>query len=81
MMRTKVQRWGHSLAVRIPKPFAEEARLTEQAEVDLALVNGKIVVTPAAKRPVRLADLLSAITERNLHDAVNTGTPMGREAW
>lgn len=80
-MRTKIQRWGHSLAVRIPKPFAEEARLAEQAEVDLTVVNGKIVVTPAAKRSIRLADLLSRVTKRNLHDAVDTGTPVGREAW
>ncbi|HEV2284058.1 MAG TPA: AbrB/MazE/SpoVT family DNA-binding domain-containing protein [bacterium] len=80
-MRTKIQRWGHSLAVRIPKPFAEEARLTEQAEVDLTVVNGKIVVTPAAKRSIRLADLLSGVTKRNLHDAVDTGPPVGREAW
>jgi len=80
-MRTKIQRWGHSLAVRLPKPFAEEARLAEQAEVDLTLVNGKIVVTPTAKRPMRLADLLSGVTKRNLHDAVVTGTPVGREVW
>ena len=80
-MRTKFQRWGHSLAVRIPKPFAEEAGLAEQAEVDLAVVNGKIVVTPAAKRPIRLAELLSGITRRNLHDAVDTGVPVGREVW
>lgn len=80
-MRTRIQRWGHSLAVRIPKPFAEEAKLAEQAEVDLTVVNGKIVVTPAAKRPVRLADLLSGVTKRNLHDAVDAGAPVGREAW
>lgn len=80
-MRTKIQRWGHSLAVRIPKPFAEEAKLAEQAEVDLSLVNGKLVVTPTAKPRIRLADLLSRITKRNLHDEVDTGARVGREAW
>lgn len=80
-MRTKIQRWGHSLAVRIPKPFAEKAGLAEQAEVELTLVNGKIVVTPTAKRPIHLAGLLSGVTKRNIHDAVDTGTPVGREVW
>jgi len=80
-MRTKIQRWGHSLAVRIPKPFAEEARLAERAEVDLTLVNGKIVVTPTAKQPIHLADLLSGVTKRNIHGVVDTGTPVGREVW
>jgi antitoxin MazE len=80
-MRTKIQRWGHSLAVRIPKPFAEEARLDEQAEVDLTMMNGKIIVSPAVKRPKRLADLLSRVTKRNLHREVDTGSPVGREVW
>ncbi len=80
-MRTKIQRWGHSLAVRIPKPFAEEVRLEEHAEVDLAVVNGKITLTPATRRPKRLADLLARVTKRNLHREVDTGVPVGREIW
>jgi antitoxin MazE len=81
VVRTKIQRWGHSLAVRIPKPFAEEVRIEEQAEVDLAVVNGKIVLSPAITRRKRLADLLSRVTKRNLHREVDTGAPVGREVW
>ena len=40
-MRTKIRRCGHSLAVRIPKPFAIEARLGDQTEVDLVVVDGE----------------------------------------
>jgi len=58
-MRTKIRRWGHSLAVRIPKPFAIEARLGDQTEVDLAVVNGKIVVTPARLIEDLLAERLA----------------------
>jgi len=67
--------------VRIPKPFAKEAKLDEQAEVDLSLVNGKITVTPVTKRTISLADLLSGVTKRNLHSEVDTGVPQGREVW
>jgi antitoxin MazE len=80
-MRTKIQRWGHSLAIRIPKPFAIEAKLAEETEVDLTLANGSLVVVPATKPAQNLHDLLSRVTKRNLHGEVDTGTPMGREAW
>ena len=80
-MRTKIQRWGHSLALRIPKPLAIEAQLGDQAEVDLTVTNGKIVVRPAKKAAPRLKDLLSRVTKRNLHGEVDTGTPVGKETW
>ncbi len=80
-MRTKIQRWGHSLALRIPKPFALEAKLGEESEVDLTVRNGKLVVSPAAKPAQRLEELLSRVTKHNLHGETDTGTPVGREAW
>ena len=80
-MRTKIQRWGHSLAVRIPKPFAIEAKLDDQTDVDLTVTNGKIVVAPATKPTQRLKILLSQVTKRNLHGEVNTGGAVGRETW
>ena len=42
-MKTKLERWGKSLALRIPKSFAIKADLTEGELVDLALVDGKII--------------------------------------
>ena len=80
-MRTKIQQWGHSLAVRIPKLFAIKAHLGEPTEVDLTVTNGKIVVTPATKPAQHLKDLLSRGTKRNLHHEVDTGTPVGIEMW
>jgi len=78
-MRTKIQRWGHSLALRIPKPFAIEAKLVDRTEVDLTVTNGRLVVTAATKPPQSLDDLLSRVTKRNLHEEVDTGTPVGKE--
>ncbi len=80
-MRTKIQRWGHSLALRIPKPFAIEAKLGERTEVDLTVANGKLVVTPTTKPALSLEDLLARVTKRNLHEEVEAGTPVGKEAW
>ena len=43
-MRARIRRWGNSLALRIPKAFAEEASLEDESVVDLKVVNGKLVV-------------------------------------
>jgi len=45
-MKTRIQKWGNSLALRIPRPFAEESNLHEDSPVDITLRNGKLVVVP-----------------------------------
>jgi len=79
-MRSQVQKWGNSLALRIPKSFAIEAGLQADAVVDLALVEGKLVVTPQPE-PVTLEALLAGVTANNLHDEQDFGGPAGREVW
>ncbi len=80
-MRTKIQRWGHSLALRIPKPFAIEAKLSDKTEVDLTVTKGKLVIASVTKPAQSLEALLSRVTKRNLHGEVDTGIPVGREVW
>ena len=79
-MKTKVRRWGNSLALRIPKPFALEADLDEGVSVDLRLEDGKIVVEKSPS-VYSLDDLLGGITENNLHEEVDFGDSMGNEVW
>ncbi len=79
-MRTRVQKWGNSLAVRIPKPFAEEAGLRNCAEVEMTLTAEGLQVS--AVRPRRsLTDLLRKVSRRNLHAEIETGRRVGREVW
>jgi antitoxin MazE len=80
-MKTRVQKWGNSLALRIPKSFAEEARLRENAPVELLLVDGKIVIQSVADEPLKLDDLLRGVTDQNLHDEWKTGPATGKEVW
>ncbi len=80
-MRTRVQRWGNSLAVRIPKSFAVELHLDHDSEVDLALINGQLAVVPVAIPSFTLDELLNGITESNLHQEIDTGAAVGQEAW
>jgi antitoxin MazE len=81
IMRTRVQRWGNSLAVRIPKTFAEEVGLRDDSPVDLRLSQGKLVLEPSAPRPASLENLLSKVRKSNLHAEFDSGPAQGREAW
>lgn len=80
-MKTKVQRWGNSLAVRIPKAFAEEAGIKDDSPIEMRLVRGGLLLEPSAGWPPSLEELLNGVTESNLHDEVDTGAAQGSEAW
>ena len=66
-MHVRVQKWGNSLAVRIPKPLAEDAEVKEETVLNLAVSEGKVVATPVEKRKLTLKQLLSKVTRKNLH--------------
>ena len=80
-MRVAVQRWGNSLALRIPKSFAVEARLEQDTMVELSLVGGTLVVHPVPTSGVTLEQLLAQVTEENRHGEVDTGPATGNEVW
>ena len=79
-MKTTAQKWGNSLAIRVPKRVAEEAGLREKDPVEIEVRKGTLVVRPHLRRVYRLGDLLKRITPRNVHDEVDFGGPTGREA-
>ena len=80
-MKTRVQKWGNSLALRIPKAFADEVGLQKETSVEVSLDEGKIVVTGLARPKLTLERLLSKVTKDNLHHEVDTGSAVGSETW
>ena len=79
-MEVRVQKWGNSLAVRLPKPVAKDAMIEDGSMVDVRVVNGKIVAEPVGPK-YALVDLLRGVKKSNLHGEVETGAPVGREVW
>jgi antitoxin MazE len=79
-MKTRIAKWGNSLAVRVPQPFAEEVGLEEGREVDLSLVDGKLVLSPSGEE-WSLDRLIAGITKDNVHTETDTGPPLGDEIW
>jgi antitoxin MazE len=81
-MHVRVQKWGNSLAVRLPKPLAEDAEVKEGTVLNLAVSEGMGVATPVQqKKKWSLKQLLAKVSKKNLHAEVDFGPSVGREIW
>ncbi len=81
MMQARVQRWGNSLAVRIPKPFALEIGLEQNTLVTVSISEGKLLLEPIIEPKYTLEQMLAEVTEDNLHHEVETDEAVGNEVW
>jgi antitoxin MazE len=79
-MKTHIQRWGNSLAVRIPKVVAQELGIGEYTAVELDMVDDALVIRVASDE-LSLEQLLASITDDNLHGEIDTGPSTGGESW
>lgn len=77
-MQTRIQKWGNSLGLRIPKAIAQQAGLSEGTTVDFVVRGNTIVINP---HRYSLETMLSQITPANVHKEVDTGDIVGNEAW
>jgi len=83
-MEAILRKWGNSLGLRIPAGLLAELGLSENATVDLRVQDGNLIVAPGqSKRKWKYAleDLLSGVTEDNIHPETDWGRPVGEEAW
>ncbi len=78
-MASKLQKWGNSVGVRIPKSIIEKANLDVNSEVEIEHKDGKIIIFPK-KKSLQLKELLSQITKDNLHSEEDF-LPEGKEVW
>jgi antitoxin MazE len=80
-MRAVVQKWGNSLAIRLPKWLADDVDLHERSEVDLAVVDGTVVVTPVGLGEPSIEELIASIDAETVHPETDWGPPVGKEVW
>ncbi len=80
-MKSNIQKWGNSLAIRIPKSFADEIHLVQGSQIDITLNKDKLQITPIKEKQFTLKQLLSGVTKDNLHREIDTGSPVGKEIW
>jgi antitoxin MazE len=67
-MITKIQKWGNSLALRIPKSIAKTIKIEEGSDVKIKVEKNKIVISRKKNQTYKLKELLSLVTNENLHN-------------
>lgn len=78
-MLTKLQKWGNSFAIRIPKAFASEVHIEKDSVIEISLIGNQIVVKPVNATKYSLKQLLSGINANNIHSEIDTDEACGNE--
>jgi antitoxin MazE len=78
MPKAQVAKWGNSLAIRIPKAVAEEARLQEGDAILIEVSKGHVELHSAERIPT-LEELVAQITPENRYEATDWGPDVGKE--
>ena len=79
-MDAVIRKWGNSPAVRLSSSAMKMASFDIEQRVTIKASKGRIVIEPADKFEFKLEDLVAGITRENVHDEVDFGGPVGREA-
>lgn len=81
-MLAKVQKWGNSLALRLPKALADEIDVQLDSPVNISVQGHAIVIEPVREQKVySLEQLLAGVREENLHREADYGIAEGKEVW
>jgi antitoxin MazE len=77
-MSVKLQKWGHSVGVRLPKSMLDQVGLAEGALVNVLVEGDHLVIRRARRRP-KLDELLDQCKPENRPEPIDFGPPVGRE--
>ena len=77
-MTATIQKWGNSLALRLPRAVAQQISVEDGDSVELKVDDDTLVIRPARKR-YQLAALLRRMTPENTHAETDWGQPVGKE--
>ncbi|MGH6738149.1 MAG: AbrB/MazE/SpoVT family DNA-binding domain-containing protein [Bradyrhizobium sp.] len=84
-MKVAFQKWGNSLAVRVPKAFADEIGASDGKAAEMTVSNRKLVIEVVRrqrrKRSCAIDELVAGITPENRHEEIEWGPAVGNEAW
>jgi antitoxin MazE len=80
-MSITLHRWGNSVGLRVPKPMLAQLGLAEGSQVEVKVEAGRLVVEPARRGRMTMAELLEGFTPDDRPGEIDWGPAAGREAW
>ncbi|MFX4232470.1 AbrB/MazE/SpoVT family DNA-binding domain-containing protein [Aliarcobacter butzleri] len=81
-MTAKISKWGNSQGLRIPKDIIETLHLHVGDDVNITILDGKVILEPIKKDILNydLNDLISKIPS-NYRTTEEFDTIVGKEEW
>jgi len=80
--KIRIQKWGNGLRINIPTVIANGLSLREGIYVNVQKIRNRIILEPSKTDiSYSLTDMLSEMTENNIHQCIETGAPLGNEIW
>lgn len=76
----KIQRWGNSLAVRIPSAIARAAKLSAGQPVEVSVQEFGVAIVPIGQREMTLAEKLQAFDPKRHGGEAMAARRVGHEA-
>ena len=82
-MKTTIQKWGNSQGLRLSKELLADVQFEVGDSVEVAARDSSLVITRfrGDRGKTDLAELVSRIPKGYKPEAVDWGSPVGREAW
>ena len=82
-MTTRIQKWGNSQGLRLPPEVLVAANMAVGDEVDVAVLDGQIIIRPLRKVRGRynLEALLSGVPIMGDENDVDWESSHGKEVW
>ena len=83
ILLARVQKWGNSQGIRIPKNILRLASMKEGDEVEIIAEYNQIIIrrTPPIIKPYSLQELFSQYEVEEQPKEVDWGSPSGKEEW
>lgn len=79
-MQVQLQKWGNSLALRVPKHVVQQLKLQQESVLDVVVEDGKLMFIPASPKTPSLDELIAQMTPENIHQETDFGNSVGNEA-
>lgn len=79
-MTTKIQKWGNSQGIRIPKFILEAVHWNENENLVLKTDNDKLIIEKAERRK-NIMELFANFDGEYVPIEMTWGDPVGEEVW
>jgi antitoxin MazE len=80
-MVSRIQGWGNSQGLRLPKHILQDADLSVGDNVEVIPQEGQILIKEVAKRRFDLAEMVSRMPRAYRVRGESFGKPVGKEEW